>query len=84
MNIGVHVDQDALRSEALRTVRCHGVAVIEVPHLGRIEGDRSVLAAVHADNHCAVLIDLLHGSKVAVGDSQFLIRRGKLQPVANG
>jgi len=47
VNVGVHVDQNALRGESLRTVRGHGVAVIEVPHLGWIEGDHPFFSAVH-------------------------------------
>ena len=82
MDVGVHVDQNALRSQTLRTVRGDGVAVIEVPHLCRIKGNRPVLASVHADSHRAGLVNLLHGSKVAVGDSQFTIGRGELQTVA--
>jgi hypothetical protein len=36
------------------------------------------------DGHFVVLADLLDGSKVAVGNTEFTIRRGELQPVADG
>ncbi|MGA2891097.1 MAG: LysR family transcriptional regulator [Terracidiphilus sp.] len=69
VNVGVHVDQNALRGETLRAVRGHGVSVIEVPHLCRIECDRPIFAAVHVDGYFAALADLLDGSEVTVGDS---------------
>jgi RHS repeat-associated protein len=81
VDVGVHVDQNALRSESLRTVRGDCVAVIEVPHLCRIKGDHPIFAAVHADGHCGVSVDLQYGSNVAVGDSEFAIRRGELTTV---
>lgn len=84
MNLGVHVDNDALRSESLRAVRRDNVTVIAVPHLVRVEAHNSVFCAIHADADFAVVSDVLDGAKTTNSNVQVSLRSCKLYPVSNG
>jgi hypothetical protein len=74
--------RNTLGSESLRAVGGNGVPMIDVAHLGWIEGDDSVFVVVHVGGHFAVLGDCLNGSKIAVGNAQHPSRSSELQPVA--
>ena len=68
----------------MRTVRSHGVSVIEVPHFAGVEGDGFLFAAINANRQSPVRVDLLERAKVAVGGLERTIRRGELDAVAYG
>jgi hypothetical protein len=83
VNGGVHVHQYPVSSKPLGAVRGHGVAVVEVPHLGGVEADGALFLAVHLHVDLGS-VDPLDGSKVTVGDSQFAVCGGELDAVALG
>ena len=78
----VHVDEYSLGGDSLGAVGCDGVAMVEVPHAGGIEGD-GLLFAVHLDSELAP-VEVLDCSKVAVGNSKLSRRRGELDAIAFG
>ncbi|MHB8348754.1 MAG: hypothetical protein ACYDHM_16800 [Acidiferrobacterales bacterium] len=61
VNIGVDVDEHALGGESLRAVAGDSIAMIEVPHLVRIEGYG--FAVIHADGDWSIFADLLNHFK---------------------
>src|SRR5258705_7317717 len=78
----VHVDEYSLGGDSLGAVGCDGVAMVEVPHAGGIEGD-GLLFPVHLDSELA-RVEVLDCSKVAVGNSKLSCRRGELNAIAFG
>ena len=78
--LGVHVNQDAVGSLSLAGVAGHGITVVEMRMLARIEFDRA--ATVHFQVQPPVFVDVLDGPQLAVRNFQFVGRRGELDAAA--
>jgi hypothetical protein len=72
MDAGVRVNEDALRSEALRAVTGDGVAVVEMTMLASVELDLAVV--VEASGKAAVGMDGLDDGKFAVSNAERFAR----------
>src|SRR6185437_15186569 len=83
MDLGVYIDQHALRSQTLRTMGCDGIAVIEVPHFAGIEAHDTVFGSIHTDTDFAILPNALNRAEVTVRNPQVSLRGRKLNFVSD-
>src|SRR5208337_5608385 len=72
--------QDTVGSLSLAGVAGHGIAVIEMGMLERIELDRA--ATVHLQAQPPVFVNAVDGPQLAVRNFEFVGRRGELNAVA--
>ena len=79
--VGVDVDKDACGSEALRTVRGNGVAVVEVSVFCGVELD--VAAGIEFDGKF-LAVDASDVAQFAIGDLVFFERSGELNAFVDG
>jgi len=79
--LGVHVNQDTVGSLTLAGVAGHGIAVVEMRELARIEFDRA--ATVHFHSQPPIFLYALDGAQLAVRNFQFVGRRGDMEAVAH-
>ena len=79
--LGVHVNQDTVGSLSLAGVAGHGITVVEMRMLGRIEFNRA--ATVHPQAQPPVFVDALDGPQLAVRNFELVGRRGELDAVAH-
>ena len=77
---GVHVNQDTVGSLSLAGVAGHGITVVEMRMLGRIEFNGA--ATVHPEAQPPVSVDALDGPQLAVRNSEVVGRRSELNAVA--
>ena len=70
--IGVDIGDHAVGGESLRAVGRDRIAVVELPELGRVEGDFAPALAVHADGDGALLKGR-DGAEVAIGDAEIAV-----------
>ena len=77
---GVHVNQDTVGSLSLAGVAGHGIPMIEMRMLARIEFYRS--ATVDFQAQPPVFLDPLDGPQLAVRNFEFVGRRSELNAVA--
>ena len=49
MSSSVDIDEDAICGESLRTVACHGISMIKMPVLGRVELNGSAVFQAEGD-----------------------------------
>src|SRR5208282_458486 len=78
--LGVHVNQDTVGSLSLAGVAGHGIPMIEMRMLVRVELDRTT--TVHLQAQVPVFVDALDGPQLAVRNSEVVGRRGELNAVA--
>lgn len=71
MNLGTHVNNDALRSESLRAVRGHGIAVIDVTVFGGGEIDQP--AVIDPRGHPAIARNGFDSCVIPVRDDKLLV-----------
>ena len=62
-------------------MRSHGIAVIKLAELGRVECDQPRGLAIQSQGHLAVF-QSGHGSQVAIGDTEALVGCGELDAVS--
>src|SRR5450631_1205482 len=78
--LGVHVNQDSVGSLSLAGVAGHGITVVEMRMLGRV--DFNGAATVHLQAQPPVPVDALDGPQLAVRNSEVVGRRSELNAVA--
>ena len=82
VNAGVGVNENAFCGEALSAVASDGVPVIEMPVLGGVEVNPSVVIEPGGD--AAVERNGFNDGKVPVGDSERFVRGSELDAIADG
>jgi len=75
------VNQDTVGSLALAGVAGHGITVVEMRMLGRVELNGA--ATVHPQAETPVPFDAFDGAQLAVRNPQFVGRRGELDAVSH-
>src|ERR1019366_8201577 len=78
---GIDVHEHTLGGLSLAGVARHGVAVVNVRMLLRVDGD--ITPAVQFKTHPSISAEFLHGSKFTIGNLQLIVWRGELNTVAN-
>ena len=78
--IRVHVDEDAVFGQRLRTVAGDGIAVIEVPHPSGVKIDGS--SVIHFDGQAIVIADGFNPASIAVVYVEILIIVRELDAIA--
>src|ERR1039458_1322888 len=80
--LGIDVNQHTVGGLPLAGMTRHGVAVVKVRILLRIDLDFA--ASIHLQTHSPILADALDGPLLAVGQLQVARGRGELHPVSHG
>ncbi len=78
--LGVHVNEDTVGSLSLAGVASHGITVVEMRMLGRVEFNGA--ATVHPQAQTPVFVDAFDGAQLAVRNSEVVGRRGELDAAA--
>src|SRR5450755_1865300 len=79
--LGVHMNQDTVGSLSLAGVAGHGIAMVEMRMLGRVEFN--VAATVHPQAQTPVFVDAFDGAHLAVRNSEVIGRRRELDAVSH-
>ena len=82
MDACIRMNEHALGGQTLGTVAGDSIAIIEVAILRGIEFDLAII--VESCYEAAVGMDGFNDCKVAIGNAKRLVRRGKLNAIANG
>ena len=77
---GVHVNEDTVGSLSLAGVAGHGITVVEMRMLDRVEFNGA--ATIHPQTQAPDSVDALDGPQFAVRNFHFVGRRGELDAVA--